>query len=122
MIIRQNKHGPRDDLMQAVMKGSGKHYPVACSYPLVPVVKPPGKTNSHAITPHMRVTDRLKWLTVNKRPGYGIAFGLPVMSHSGKPPNPPFFQTHLPAGLCRGETRERLCIGRAMRSAFSVRR
>lgn len=121
MIVLLNKHGPGNDPMLGTRSNRGSPPSTPVSRSCFMAVKPPGSTIRSVVITCPKVTDRLRLLTTHKWPQYDIAPGLPVLSHSGQPPNL-LLQTHLPVGSIHGETQEISCNGRIMRSAFSVER
>lgn len=108
MINKQNKHGPRSDLMQGddTIRGFFPSYP-AC-YPIKFIIKPPGNRRT----------------TLNKWSWIDIACGLPALSHSGCPDTLTPLLTHKPAGTTTvatpGETMNIRCKGTAMRGVLSA--
>jgi len=102
MINKQNKHGPRSDLMQGddTNRGFFPSYP-AC-YPIKFIIKPPGNRRT----------------TLNLWSQIDIACGLPALSHSGRPVILPPYTTQQPwdSDFCLpGETMNIRCKGMGMR-------
>lgn len=109
MINAQNRHGPQGDLMpgNGTIRGSTPSHPE--SYPLAPIIKPPGNRRTTALL----------------RSQVCIACGLPVMSQPGCPDAQPPYMTHQPwdPAICLpGETQDDCCKGTSMRTKnpFSV--
>lgn len=113
MIVLLNKHGPGNDPMLGTRSNRGSPPSTPVSRSCFMAVKPPGLTIRSVVITCPKVTDRLRLLTTHKWPRYDIAPGLPVLSHSGQPPNL-LLQTHLPVGSIHGETQEISCMRRIL--------